>query len=133
MKNIFEGNEIKIILGFFVLLFVVSVLLFSYVVLQSNSKTQEVNLVETESYSSTLALVNNSGITSIQIGSQEDPASSIVPPKESPVFPSNTPDQSYVIPETGYFDKRNYLYALLALSPFVLIWVLFRRFAVKNV
>ncbi|NCT55568.1 hypothetical protein GW755_01850 [bacterium] len=132
MTTLIKGNEIKIILGFFVLLFVASVLFFSFILLEKGSSMTDINIIESDSYSRTVALVGNLGVTQLQISDTE-----ISLNKEtselSPEFPKAIPEQSYLVPDTGYFDRRIYFQSLAVLIPFILLSVLVRFFAVKHV
>jgi len=72
------------------------------------------------------------GVTQLQISDTE-----ISLNKEtselSPEFPKAIPEQSYLVPDTGYFDRRIYFQSLAVLIPFILLSVLVRFFAVKHV
>lgn len=126
ISNTFEGQEVKLILGLFVSLFVICVVIFSLLLLKS-PKPLPVNVVESENYDKSIALVNNSGVTNVTIPAANNNKN------QEPVFPDTNPSQNYVIPDTGYLDSKIYLYALLFTLPFLLFWIFTRIIVVKKI
>lgn len=128
-----KENTIHILLGFFVLVFVISVILSSIFLLNQNSV--EVNVIEDQTYDRTVSLERNGGSTTffVQINPISDNPMPVNSSQDSPTFPEVTPSQNYVIPQTGIFDNKIFLFGLVYALPSFIAWVLFRRFVINKI